>query len=190
MILSLQGDMMPSLGTNVIVLSDDKILLTLRNDVPVWCLPGGGIDARESVAQCAVREVFEETGLLVELKELIGIYSRPFWGLDGDHVVVFTAVPVGGDLQPEEAEVSDIGYFAADELPELLLWWHQQRIEDALNGRRGLAATQNVLWPFGEMTRAELHEHQIQGQMPVELSELVQTLATSPSADALRYEVG
>jgi ADP-ribose pyrophosphatase YjhB (NUDIX family) len=182
--------MMPSLGTNVIVLKDDKILLTLRSDVPMWCLPGGGVDPGESVAHCAVREVFEETGLQVELNALVGIYSRPFWGLDGDHVVVFTAVPVGGQLQPEKAEVSDIGYFAVDELPEPLIWWHQQRIEDGLNGRQGMAATQNVPWPFGAMTRAEVREYQVQGQMPAALPELVQTLATPPSVDTLRHEVG
>jgi hypothetical protein len=71
-----------------------------------------------------------------------------------------------------------------------MLWWHQQRIEDALNGRRGIAAMQNVPWPFGKMTRAELHKHRVQGKIPVELSELVQTLATTPAVDALRHEVG
>ena len=42
---------MPFLGVNVAILEDGKILLTRREDFEVWCLPGGGVDDGESVAQ-------------------------------------------------------------------------------------------------------------------------------------------
>jgi ADP-ribose pyrophosphatase YjhB (NUDIX family) len=54
---------MPSLGVNIAVIQDGQILLTQREDFEVWCLPGGEVDACESIAQAAVREALEETGL-------------------------------------------------------------------------------------------------------------------------------
>jgi ADP-ribose pyrophosphatase YjhB (NUDIX family) len=59
---------MINLGVNVAVIEDGRVLLTQREDFPVWCLPGGGVDPGESLAQAAVREVREETGLEVELE--------------------------------------------------------------------------------------------------------------------------
>jgi 8-oxo-dGTP pyrophosphatase MutT (NUDIX family) len=60
-----------------------KILLTRRTDNGMWCLPGGMIEAGESVAEGCAREVWEETGLRVSVIRLTGIYSDP------NNVVVF-----------------------------------------------------------------------------------------------------
>ena len=89
---------MPSLGVNIAIIRSGRILLTKREDLEVWCLPGGGVGAGESVAQAAVRESCEETGLEVQLIRLVGLYSRPGWRDGGDHVVLFAASPVGGVL--------------------------------------------------------------------------------------------
>ncbi len=62
------------LGVTVAVIDEDRILLTKREDFEVWCLPGGGVDPGESVAQAAIREAREETGLEVQLTRLVGIY--------------------------------------------------------------------------------------------------------------------
>ena len=61
-------------GVRVIVLDDDNRILMVRHDHPertVWMVPGGGIEEGENSAQAAVREVFEETGLDVEISGLI-----------------------------------------------------------------------------------------------------------------------
>ncbi len=60
-----------------IVFSPDRsaVLLILRRDVPVWVLPGGGIDAGESPEDASVREILEETGLTVKVERLIGHYT-------------------------------------------------------------------------------------------------------------------
>ena len=68
---------MTHLGVLAAVFECDRVLLTYRTDVPVWILPGGGVEPRESVEQAAVRETYEETGLEVQVVRLVGIYSRP-----------------------------------------------------------------------------------------------------------------
>ena len=65
-------------GVNAIIFNGNReVLLEKRSDNGFWGLPGGGIDVGESVEQGAIREVFEETGLRVRVKRMIGIYSDP-----------------------------------------------------------------------------------------------------------------
>jgi len=54
---------MPNVGVEVVVMDDGKVLLLRRRDFDVWGLPGGYVDAGESIAEAALREVGEETGL-------------------------------------------------------------------------------------------------------------------------------
>ena len=63
---------MASLGVEVVILMDQRVLLVLRDDFNVWALPGGGVDPNESLVQAAMREVREETG--VE-SALVGVVS-------------------------------------------------------------------------------------------------------------------
>ena len=151
---------MVNLGVNVAVIDDGRVLLTQREDFEVWCLPGGGVEGGESLAQAALREVEEETGLKVTLTRLVGIYSRPWWMGRGQHIVLFTAQPAGGVLTPQPGEVVDVRYFDPRELPEALLWGQKQRIADAIRGIGGsVARSQQVAEPFGErMTRQSLYE--------------------------------
>ncbi len=167
---------MPTLGTNIVVIQDNKVLLTKRSDVPMWCLPGGGVDAGESVAQTAVREVHEETGLTIQLTRFVGVYSRPNWGIDGDHVLLFTAVPIDGTLQMADGEVIDQNFFDPNQLPQPILWWHIQRIKDAFAGVTGAAWSQDVAWPFGQLTRQEVFAQR--AQMQTKVPDLVAQLAT------------
>ena len=64
-------------SVNGIVFSDDRqsILLIKRRDVPVWVLPGGGIDPGESPEAAATREVEEETGYKVQISRKVGEYT-------------------------------------------------------------------------------------------------------------------
>jgi 8-oxo-dGTP diphosphatase len=143
---------MPTFGVTVAVIEDGQILLTKRSDFPAWCLPGGAVDEAESLAQAAVRETREETGLVVEITRLVGVYSRPHWRRGGDHSTLFAARPIGGSLQTVTDETVDARYFHPQALPDTLFWWHRQRIDDALGNAIGIVRLQDVVWPFGEVT--------------------------------------
>lgn len=78
-------------------------------------MPGGYVDRGEVVEQAAVREVWEETGLKVEVEQLIGLFSE-----QGHPVVVaaFATREVGGLLMAGD-EALDVGFFPIDRLPEM-----------------------------------------------------------------------
>lgn len=62
----------------VALIDDDKLLMLKRKDNKKWTLPGGTLDFGESLTECAVREVMEETGLDISIKDVVGTYT------DGD----------------------------------------------------------------------------------------------------------
>ena len=65
-------------GVGIIITdSEGWILLERRSDNGMWSLPGGGIEAGESITEAAIREVKEETGLDVRITGLVGVYSDP-----------------------------------------------------------------------------------------------------------------
>jgi len=123
--------------------SGKKVLLTKRGDNGRWCTPGGQLDSGESVAETCVREVFEETGLIVQVKQLIGVYSNPNMLLSYDdqnqYQLVsfhFAVTVVGGELGLSN-ETTDVGYFSLDEIKNIdLMEHHHQRIMDAFAGKK------------------------------------------------------
>jgi ADP-ribose pyrophosphatase YjhB (NUDIX family) len=159
---------MPTFGVCIAIIRDGQVLLTQRSDFPVWCLPGGAVDDGESLAQAAIREAREETGVDVELTRLVGVYSRPNWRYGGDHSVFFAAWPVGGELQTVTNETLDAAYFDPAELPDALLWHHHQRILDALGGEIAVVRLQDMVWPWGEMTNREIYEMIGRGELSMQ----------------------
>ncbi len=141
---------MPSLGTSVVVFDENRVLLTLRTDVPVWIVPGGGVEPCESVEQAAVRETCEETGLEVKVVRVVGVYSRPFWRSGGDHEIVVEAHVVGGGIAINY-EASRIEFFSLDNLPSDLVPWNRVYINDALRRQTGhevFLRAFEMRWPF------------------------------------------
>ena len=116
-----------------------KILLIQRTDNGRWCLPGGSLDPGESVEECCIREVFEETGLHINITRFVGVYSNPHLLVeypDGNAFQVvalnFEVEVTGGELGLSN-ETSNYGYFAIDEMKSLdLMEHHLERIKDSI----------------------------------------------------------
>jgi ADP-ribose pyrophosphatase YjhB (NUDIX family) len=93
------------------------LVLTRRKFAPragTWCIPGGFVEAHEAPELAAKRETWEETGLLVEVTNLLGVYSPCQGG--NEVVIVYSARPVGGALKAGD-EVLELGTFKQGALP-------------------------------------------------------------------------
>ena len=94
--------------TTLPVLPDGRLVLIKRGIPPglgTWAQPGGFLEIDETVTEAARRETLEETGLIVEPGELVGLYTR----LEAAVVVVaFEARVIGGEFRtsPETLEVA------------------------------------------------------------------------------------
>ena len=115
-----------------------RILLTKRSDNGQWCLPGGAVDPGETVAEACEREVWEEVGLRVLVKRLVGIYSYSDQLVvypDGNKIQVVALhfeVEVTGGIAGLSNEVSDFGYYSLEEMEGLeFLGRHKERILDS-----------------------------------------------------------
>lgn len=150
---------MLGLAVIVAVIQDNKVLLTKREDFEVWCLPGGGVEDGESLAEGAIREVKEETSLDVELTRLVGVYSRMGGGMHDVHAVLYAARPIGGELRVQPNEVVEAAYFPFEQLPDEMLFGHKKRIEDAINDIRATSVRQELkIQDTRTYTRKELYE--------------------------------
>jgi ADP-ribose pyrophosphatase YjhB (NUDIX family) len=103
----------------------------MRDDFHVWCLPSGGVEFGEPVADAALRETREETGLDIRLTRLVGVYSR-IGAIPDIHAVHFSAVAIGGELRTQAGETLDVQYFPVDDLPSEMIFGHKRRILDSL----------------------------------------------------------
>src|SRR5215218_11443368 len=116
-----------------------RILLTRRTDNGQWCLPGGRMESGESAAEACEREVFEETGLNVRVKRLVGVYSHPDQLVvypDGNKAHIVTLhfeVDVLSGQPGLSNETTDFGYFTLQDVEGLEMFGgHKERVIDSL----------------------------------------------------------
>ena len=122
-----------------------RVLLGLHSNGGKWVTPGGAVEPLETPADAAVRETWEETGILVELSGILGVYGGPEFLVrypNGDQasylIVVFEACAVGGALRADGDEILEVGYFDADAVPSLdTPPWLPEILRDAFDGTRG-----------------------------------------------------
>ena len=105
---------------------DGRVLLQLRGDKKTWAIPGGAMELGESSLQAAVREFYEETGITVEAKRLLNVYTNfdeSYPNGDKVQTVVFLY-----ELQAlENVDISNfhneetlrLGFFSKEEIAEL-----------------------------------------------------------------------
>jgi ADP-ribose pyrophosphatase YjhB (NUDIX family) len=108
-----------------VVTRDDegRVLLVQHENGLVWVTPGGAVEPNEVPADSAVREMWEETGLEVELVRIVGVYGGPEFVVNyanGDRtsylMVIFEGRRIGGELRPDGVEALDAGYFSREQV--------------------------------------------------------------------------
>ncbi|HEX2195331.1 MAG TPA: NUDIX hydrolase [Actinomycetota bacterium] len=112
--------MAPQVAVGAIVVKDDRLLMIRRAKEPgegLWSLPGGRVEHGEYLADALRREVAEETGLAVEVQDLVGILE-----VVGDpHYVIldYFAEVVGDDAPVAAGDVSDARWVSLGEVASL-----------------------------------------------------------------------
>src|SRR5262247_4105065 len=96
-----------------------RLLLCLHADKKIWVAPGGLIEPGEEPADAAVRETWEETGLVVQINGILGVYGGRDLVIDypnGDRAAyvgtIFRGCIVGGNLCADGDETLDVRYFS------------------------------------------------------------------------------
>ena len=118
-----------------------RLLWQQRGDFGWWGLPGGILELNESLPQCVVREVKEETGLDVQPVRLIGMYTSPDFDVtypNGDEVQQITAAfecqITGGQLQADGDETVRLAWREASDVPATAPWYGAM-VADLLAGK-------------------------------------------------------
>ena len=114
----------PQVGTAIIITKDDKVLLMKRKGPhapDTWSTPGGHLDFGETLEDCAAREAMEEVGMDVVDIQFRAVTNDLFEETGRHYVTVWLeGKPVGDPYIASEREVSEIGWFAWDALPQPL----------------------------------------------------------------------
>jgi len=131
----------PLVGIGAIIIEDSRVLLVKRAHPPIqgqWSIPGGVLEVGELVREAAVREAREETGLVVEPGELLGVYDRVLRNeekrVQYHYVLIdFLCRRLGGELMAA-SDAAEVRWFTREELPSLKL---AEDTEDVI--RKGFA---------------------------------------------------
>lgn len=119
----------------LIEVGDRVVLVRRKHHPPGWAIPGGFVEAGETVETAAVREALEETGLRVTLTALLGVYSDP--ARDPRHHTISTVYvgsasgsPAGGD------DAAEARLFGENDLPSPLAFDHAKILADYFRFKR------------------------------------------------------
>lgn len=109
---------------------DGRLLAIRRADNGTWELPGGVLELAEAPEEGVAREVWEETGIHVEVDELTGVYKNTTRGIVA---LVFRCKPSGG-TERTSAESTAVSWLTPEEITERMTEVYAIRLLDALDG--------------------------------------------------------
>ena len=118
----------PLIGVGAVIIERERVVLVKRARPPMqsqWSIPGGALEVGELVREAVVREAWEETGLIVEPGELLGVYDRVLRDtgqrVQYHYVLIdFLCRHVGGELAAAD-DAAEVRWFTHEELPALKL---------------------------------------------------------------------
>jgi ADP-ribose pyrophosphatase YjhB (NUDIX family) len=118
----------PLVGVGAVIVHENRVLLIRRGTPPLlgeWSLPGGVLECGETLREAVIREAREETGLVIETRDMLGVYERVIRAEDGRvryHFVLidFLCHPSDGELKAG-SDAADVRWFTREELPALKL---------------------------------------------------------------------
>lgn len=130
--------------------SPNQVLWVKRVDLPIWVLPGGGIDQGESPETAVIREVLEETGLTVEVVRQAAVY-RPVNALT-DTTHVFVCKWKEG-IPSITSETSEIQFFPYDVYPEPHFPLHADWLKEAFSSDHAMVDRPMTEFTWGRVAQ-------------------------------------
>jgi 8-oxo-dGTP diphosphatase len=111
----------PKVAAGVLLETEQGVLLVQRNNEPgrgLWSFPAGFVDAHEDPARAAERECLEETGLQVQVTQLLHLIAGREHPRGADIILVYQCQVIGGVLQPGD-DADQARFFQRGSLPPL-----------------------------------------------------------------------
>ena len=155
------GYVTPKVAVGAAVGNDNgELLLIQRADSGIWLYPTGWCDVGYSAAEVVVKEVEEETGIVVEPVRLIAVLDGLRLGMTRVplYSLLFYCRAVGGELEPHPLETRDVGWFTRETLPHPLVGSERwgDHVFAAINGERREVLYDRVRQPMwrGDSSRS------------------------------------
>lgn len=127
-------------GASVLIINENnELLLQLRKDNACWGLIGGSMELGETLEEVAIREMYEESGLIPTDLELLKVFSGQEFYYQYPHgdevfnvIAAYECRSFSGELKYDEEEATAIAFFPLDQLPKKMSPPDQQVINDYL----------------------------------------------------------
>jgi ADP-ribose pyrophosphatase YjhB (NUDIX family) len=120
-----------TVGVRALIIKGEKTLLVKHSYRPLWYMPGGGVDAKETGIQAVRRELEEEVNISCENFELFGFYHSEQEHHD-DYVALYVTHLSEDKYKIDEQEIAQANWFSFDELPQDISPGTKRRIEEYL----------------------------------------------------------
>ncbi len=134
------------ISANGIVINEyGDVLLVKRDDTRTLAPPGGALEINELPPEAAIREIREETGLIVHPVRLVGLYYLP-WQPDPYLFLCFRCIPRDGKLSTSD-ETPRSGFFRTNPLPDTMVAFHKEQVEQGFTHSGGPPS-----WKVQQMT--------------------------------------
>ncbi|PHS66981.1 MAG: hypothetical protein COB12_04785 [Flavobacterium sp.] len=140
--LEQKGYATPKLDTRAVIVENNKILFVREKDDQKWSLPGGWVEVGETPKMNIIKEVFEECGINIEVKKLLGVYDKDLHDKEPTSIFqvfsfFFYCEILKSDFKLiKGSEIDAIGFFQKDKLPPLsnlrINKWEIERVLELL----------------------------------------------------------